>query len=69
MKITLFAEFGPGELCPRFCLAILFGACPMGSHRYGSDIDIAIEWGELTLEDLRGPHTLIDDVNLKECSA
>lgn len=50
--------------CPRVHKAILFGSRAMGSHRYGSDIDIALDGDELTLEDLLQLHSQIDDLNL-----
>ena len=44
--------------------AILFGSRAMGTHRYGSDIDIALDGDDLTLEDLLRFHIVIDDLNL-----
>ncbi|HWQ65570.1 MAG TPA: nucleotidyltransferase domain-containing protein [Methanospirillum sp.] len=52
------------ESCPRVQKAVLFGSRAMGSHRYGSDIDIALDGDEMTLEDLLQLHNLIDDLNL-----
>jgi predicted nucleotidyltransferase len=44
--------------------AVLFGSRAMGSHRYGSDIDIALDADDLTFEDLLHLNTLRDDLNL-----
>ena len=52
------------ESCSRVRKAVLFGSRAMGQHRYGSDIDIAFEGDEITLEDLLRLHTLIDELNL-----
>ena len=52
------------ESCPRVRQAVLFGSRAIGSHRYGSDIDIAIEGDEITIEDLLRLHSLIDNLNL-----
>jgi uncharacterized protein len=35
-----------------------------GSHRYGSDIDIALDGDDLTIDDLLKLHTRIEDLNL-----
>ncbi len=52
------------ESCPRVREAVLFGSRAMGSHRYGSDIDIALDGDELKIEDILRLHSLIDDLNL-----
>jgi len=36
----------------------------IGSHRYGSDIDISLDGDELTIDDLLKLHSRIDDLNL-----
>lgn len=52
------------ELYPGIRQAVLFGSRAMGSHRYGSDIDIALDSDDLTIEDLLQLNTSIDDLNL-----
>jgi uncharacterized protein len=52
------------RLYPGIRQAILFGSRAMGSHRYGSDIDIAIDSDEITFNDLLHLKRLIDDLNL-----
>lgn len=52
------------ESYPGIRQAVLFGSRAMGSHRYGSDIDIALDADNLPIEDLLHLHTLIDDLNL-----
>jgi uncharacterized protein len=49
---------------PNIHQVILFGSRAMGSHRYGSDIDIAVDSADITLDDLIRINTLIDDLNL-----
>jgi predicted nucleotidyltransferase len=44
--------------------AFLFGSRAMGSHRYGSDLDIAIDGYGLTIDDLLQIRAGIDDLNL-----
>ncbi|PWR70322.1 nucleotidyltransferase domain-containing protein [Methanospirillum stamsii] len=51
-------------LYPGIRQAILFGSRAMGLHRYGSDIDIAIDSDEITFNDLLHLKMLIDDLNL-----
>lgn len=50
--------------CPRLKKAILFGSRAMGTHRPGSDIDIAMEGEELTIQDQLGLMSMIDELNL-----
>jgi len=52
------------ESYPGIRQAVLFGSRAMGSHRYGSDIDIALDADDLTIEDLLKLNSLIDDLNL-----
>jgi len=52
------------ESYPGIRQAVLFGSRAMGSHRYGSDIDIALDSDDLTIEDLLQLNTSIDDLNL-----
>jgi len=49
---------------PNIRHAVLFSSRAMGVHRYGSDIDIAIDSDEITYTDLLHLNTLIDDLNL-----
>jgi uncharacterized protein len=52
------------RLYPGIRQAVLFGSRAMGSYRYGSDIDIAIDSDEITFNDLLHLKRLIDDLNL-----
>ncbi|PWR71409.1 nucleotidyltransferase domain-containing protein [Methanospirillum lacunae] len=52
------------ESYPNIHQVILFGSRAMGSHRYGSDIDIAVDSADVTLNDLLHLNALIDDLNL-----
>jgi predicted nucleotidyltransferase len=50
--------------CPRIKKAYLFGSRTLGTHRQGSDIDIALSGDELTLQDQLKIMRLLDDLNL-----
>lgn len=50
--------------CPRVLQAWIFGSRVLGTHRKGSDIDIALDGEDLTLEDVMRLHARIDDLNL-----
>ncbi|WP_219968477.1 nucleotidyltransferase domain-containing protein [Methanospirillum stamsii] len=50
--------------CPRLKKAILFGSRAMGTHRPGSDIDIALDGEELTIQDQLRLMGMIDELNL-----
>jgi len=50
--------------CPRLKKAILFGSRAMGTHRPGSDIDIALDGENLTLQDQLRLMGMIDELNL-----
>ncbi len=52
------------ELYPGIRQAVLFGSRAMGSHRSGSDIDIAVDSDEISYNDLLHLNRLIDDLNL-----
>jgi uncharacterized protein len=52
------------ESYPGIHQVVLFGSRAMGSHRYGSDIDIAVDSDDITYDDLLNLNILIDDLNL-----
>ena len=50
--------------CPRVDKALIFGSRAMGTYRNGSDIDIALDGEDLTLDDILRLHSSIDSLNL-----
>ena len=50
--------------CQRVDQAFIFGSRAMGTYRNGSDIDIALEGEDLTLDDILHLHSSIDSLNL-----
>ena len=50
--------------CPRLNQAFIFGSRALGTYRNGSDIDIALDGEELTLQDQLRLMSMIDDLNL-----
>jgi uncharacterized protein len=58
-RITAVLESYPG-----IRQAVLFGSRAMGTHRYGSDIDIALDADNITFDDLLHLNTVLDALNL-----
>lgn len=50
--------------CPGIKKGYIFGSRVMGTHRPGSDIDIALSGEDLTLQDQLRILCLLDDLNL-----
>lgn len=52
------------EACPKVQRAILFGSRAMGTFRRGSDVDLALEGGNIRLSDLVAIKAKIGKLNL-----
>jgi hypothetical protein len=52
------------ESCPRVENAILFGSQAMSSHRYGPEINVALDRENLNINDLLKLRCIIDEMNL-----